>query len=365
MEVYIGGKRIKISPAQSVAKGGEADIFKLQGGLALKLFKPPDHPDLAGDFPAQKAAERRIQEHQRKLPDFPDHLPHYVVTPEELAVDRKRKILGYTMQFIEGAEVLLRYGDKGFRQAGISNGDVAALFRNLHETLEGLHKAGVIVGDLNDLNVLVKEHGAYFIDADSYQFGRYPCRVYTEKFLDPLLVDPGSNMIVPARPYNEEADWYAFCLMLMQSLLFVGPYGGVYQPKDRNKRIPHNVRPLHRITVFVAEVKYPKVALHYKVLPDDLLDYLFDVFKRDKRGAFPTALLDMDWKTCEVCGLVHARPVCPDCAVPAPAVVVQTVRVRGAVTCTRIFKTRGIILFAAARKDKLLYLYWENNEFKR
>ncbi len=61
--------------------------------------------------------------------------------------------------------------------------------------------------------------------------------------------------------------------MLMQSLLFVGPYGGVYRPTDKKKTVLHDARPLKRITVFDPEVRYPKPARPYNMLPDDLLGY--------------------------------------------------------------------------------------------
>jgi hypothetical protein len=365
MRVYVRGKKLGLDPSQSIAKGGEADIFRLSPTEALKLFKQPDHPDLAGDPLAQMAAELRIAEHQTKLPEFPTNLPIQVVTPEALATNRSGRVLGYTMRFIEGAEVLLRYADKGFRQAGPSYDDVLAFFRDLHSAVEGAHRAGVIIGDFNDLNVLVKDKKTYLIDADSYQFGRYQCRVFTEKFLDPLLCDPHSAAIMLSQPYGPAADWYAFAVMAMQTLLFVGPYGGVYQPKDKSQRVAQSARPLHRITVFDSDVKYPKVALHYSVLPDDLLHYLIGVFKKDRREAFPVRLLDMEWKTCEACGLLHARGLCPACDKHAPAAVVQAVRVRGTVTCARVFRTTGLITYAAVQEDKLRYIYREGDRFKR
>ena len=71
MDVYLRGKRIKLDPARSIGKGGEADVFDLGGGRALKLFKSPDHPDYQGLPQEQKAAEERIAIHQNKLRAFP------------------------------------------------------------------------------------------------------------------------------------------------------------------------------------------------------------------------------------------------------------------------------------------------------
>ena len=42
-----------------------------------------------------------------------------------------------------------------------------------------------MVGDFNDLNILVTGTDAWLIDADSFQFGTYLSPVFTERFLDP------------------------------------------------------------------------------------------------------------------------------------------------------------------------------------
>ncbi|MFH0903432.1 MAG: hypothetical protein V2A73_22615, partial [Pseudomonadota bacterium] len=125
MDVYLGGKRIKLDPSKSLGKGGEADVFDVGKGLALKIFKSPDHPDYRGLPLEQKAAEERIALHQRKLREFPIALPAQVVAPVELATDRSgRFIVGYAMSLVTPAQPLLRYADPGFRHAGASNASV-------------------------------------------------------------------------------------------------------------------------------------------------------------------------------------------------------------------------------------------------
>src|SRR5438270_13996966 len=106
MNVYVAGKKMRIDPARSIGKGGEADVYDIGGGRALKLFKPPDHPDLAGDAEAQQAARDRLAEHQQKLRAFPSALPDRVVMPAELATEGANGgIVGYAMRRLENAEV--------------------------------------------------------------------------------------------------------------------------------------------------------------------------------------------------------------------------------------------------------------------
>ena len=365
MDVYLDGKRLRLTPTSSIGKGGEADIFDIGGNLAAKVFKDVNHPDLSGEPHEQKGAEERICEHQKKLPAFPRNLPPHVVVPQRLLTDAGgRKIVGYVMPLVSNAEVLMSYGDRSFRQAGIPNAVVLKIFKDLWTTVEGIHKAQVVVGDFNDLNILVCNSDAYIIDADSFQFGPFLTKVFTAKFVDPLLCNPHKTSLELLKPHTSNSDWYAFAIMFMQSLLFVHPYGGVYRPKDVKKRIPHDERPLHRITVFNADVRYPKPAIPYGVLPDDLLDYFHKVFEKDLRNIFPSNLIEgLRFTTCTNCGTEHARSACPNCAMPG--VVKSVTRVTGKVTSTRFFKTSGVILRAACQEGKLLWLYHEDGKFKR
>lgn len=367
MDVFLGGKRIRLNPKQAFGKGGEADVFDIGKAQALKLFKSDQHPDYQGMPQEQQAARVRLKEHQRKLPQFPKYLPDRVIQPQALVTDKSGKtVLGYTMPLLRDAEVLLKYSERNFRQAGIAQQTVIEIFRDLHTTVSKLHFCQVVIGDFNDLNVLVKDKEAHLIDADSFQFGPFITPVFTARFVDPLQCNPQQNQPILTAPHTPDSDWYAFTIMLMQSLLFVHPYGGVYQPSDPTQRIPHEARPLHRITVFNPAVKYPKPALPYKLLPDDLLHYFHQVFEQDLRGEFPRSQLDsLLWKTCPTCGVEHARVTCPTC-LQAPASAPKSVTVvRGQVIATRCFRTEGVILAAALNGNQLHWLYWERGAFKR
>lgn len=291
-----------------------------------------------------------------------------MITPEHLAMDARGKlVVGYSMPLISGAEVLLRYTERQFRESGVDTNDVLAMFADLHGTVAALHKAGVVIGDFNDLNVLVKGTEAYQIDADSMQFGPYHCRVYTERFIDPLLSGPKVKRPTLTYPYKPDSDWYSFVVMFVRCMLYAGPYDGIYRPKDKNKRIPHDARPLHRVTIFNPEVRYPKPALPIEVLPDDVLDYFHRVFEKDERGEFPLALLrGMRWTQCTNCGTQHGRVLCPECAGPAPAAVKEAIQVRGTVTARTTFSKRtGIILNATHEGGKLLWVWHDGKQFRR
>ncbi|NIM59412.1 MAG: hypothetical protein GTO16_10785, partial [Candidatus Aminicenantes bacterium] len=361
------GKRIRLDP-QKAMEGGEAQVFNIGGGKALKLYKPPNHPSYAGSGEEhqrnREGARLRLIEYQHKLREFPKNLPPKVIAPEELVFDKNGKIIGYVMRYLSG-ELLSRYAEKGFSSQGITNDQKVTILRDLYETISRTHAARVVAGDINYFGVIVIGHEAYLIDADGFQFGRFLCRAFTERFVDPLLCDPKKTKPILFRPYSSDSDWYAFAVMLMECLLFTNPYGGVYRPKDPKRRITQEERPLRRISIFHPEVGYPKPAIHYRVLPDDLLQHLHLVFEKDKRGEFPKTLLSLRWTKCLKCGTEHTRDVCPNCAHVAPAAVKEVTVVRGKVTATRIARTSGVIVFAASEQGKLSWLYHENGQLKR
>lgn len=367
MKIYINGTGVRVTAQQAIAKGGEADIFDLGNGQVLKLFKSPDHADYQAFPQEQQAASLRIAEHQEKLRQFPQNLPSRVVTPLDLATDQKGgKIVGYTMPFLQSTEPLMKYSDRTFRQQGVATQAIGELFLDLHDTLSKLHFAGVVIGDFNDLNVLVRGTEAFLIDADSFQFDNFLCRVFTARFVDPLRCDPQATQPMLNRPFNQDSDWYAFSVLLMQSLLLVDPYGGVFKPADPARKVLQGARSLHRITVFHPEVKYPKPAISYKVLPDELLHHFHQVFERDLRGEFPRSLLEtLHWQTCAHCGLEHARYHCPTCAHPAPGAVKSVTVVRGRVVATRLLDTEGVILCASSEQGEVRWLLHHHGQFLR
>ncbi len=363
--LFLNHKKLTLKPQQFLGKGGEAEVYRLNRQQAVKLFKSPDHADYRGQVQEQQAARNRIAVHQQKLPLFPGNLPERVVVPMDWVRDDRQQIVGYTMRLLTGVEPLLRFCDRNFRQS-IPHQRVVQIFQDLHDTVSKLHFAGVVIGDFNDLNVLVRGTEAFLIDADSFQFEPFTCGMFTARFVDPLLCDPQANQPLLQRPHTEQSDWYAFTVMLMQSLLFVDPFGGVYKPKDASQRVPQAARSLHRITVFHPEVKYPKPALPYDRLPDELLHYFQSVFERDQRGEFPRSLLDnLHWTTCSTCGTEHARSHCPVCAQSQPGAVVSVTIVRGQVTATRVLQTEGLIQFATVAAGQLQWVLWRQGQFQR
>ncbi|EKD24715.1 MAG: hypothetical protein ACD_80C00167G0013 [uncultured bacterium (gcode 4)] len=366
--VYLNGQPIRLT--KEIGAGQEAVVYDMGHGQVAKIYRLPSDQYYAQSPEEQHAATARISMHQKKLSLFPTGLPSNIIAPSNLLTDKQGAIVGYVMPFITGAETLLKYGDMGYRQSlNISNNEIRDIFLQLHDTLKSLHSKKVIIGDFNDLNILVKNKNVYMIDTDSYQFGKFISTMYTEKFVDPLLCDlvkTGNDTIwTMAHSHNYNGDWYAFTALLFKSLLFVDPYGGIYKPKDTNKRMRQQLRASHRINVFDPEVIYPKHAYPYKVLDGALLHYFQNVFNKDLRGEFPQVLLkNMQWKMCNACGIEYATSKCPICNAGVMHSITP-ISVTGNVQIKEVFVTQGSILFATLQQGKLVYVYHENDQYKR
>ena len=351
-----------------IGEGQEAVVYKLSPTTVVKVYRQPDDPYYQGNTIEQKGATVRLKAIRQKLQAFPQGLPKNIIAPSALVYDDKNTVIGYTMPYIDKAHTMLQYGDKIFRtQNNIDNNIIIEVFKHLHKSLSALHQKGVVVGDFNDMNILVKNALPYFIDSDSWQFDKFICSMYTDKFVDPLLchqiTNNGIETMVLHKPHNALSDWYAFAVLLWKALLFVDPYGGIYKPKDKQKNIKQHLRPLQRITVMHPDIIYPKHAYPYKVLPPSLLDWMTQVLVHNKREIFPYHLLEqITWKSCKNCGIEYATHKCPSCNsnyIAAPQIVYNNI------TINEIFRTKGTIVYTTVANNTLQYVRYENNIFYR
>ncbi len=162
-----------------------------------------------------------------------------------------------------------------------------------------------MIGDCNDLNVLVEARRVHLIDIDSYQLPGFPCSMFSERFVDPRLCNGG---VVPQRPHDADSDWFAFAAMVLRTLLGVGPWGGVHASCLASQRAAR------RLSVLGSGITFPRSARPIATLPDELVAALRAIFERDVRGTFPRTLLEsLRLRTCATCGESHARSVCPMC----------------------------------------------------
>jgi DNA-binding helix-hairpin-helix protein with protein kinase domain len=154
--VTVDGQRFALRGLPPLGQGGEAEVFDLGDGRALKILKAPDHPDYAGLPAAQAAAAVRLAGLGDKLAAFPRRLPPRVVAPSALAIaGRRGPVVGYAMPRVTGDAIAVAADARWRRSAGVDGNAVVAALRDLAATLAAIHAAGAVVGDLNDQDVLV------------------------------------------------------------------------------------------------------------------------------------------------------------------------------------------------------------------
>jgi len=340
MKVLHNSRWRRLKDSDRLGSGGEAVVYRV-GDDALKIFHPPQHKPRTAEG---KRERQLLQEKLQKVAAFPTGLPNNVLTPTSMVVDEKQHAVGYAMPLLQGAQELARLRTRRGQQQLSSSNALLQLFRNLHATVSSLHAHGVVIGDFNDANVLFVDDNVYLIDADSMQFSTsghtYVCRVGHERFLDPKLygVDLASTSTTsPA--LNVDSDWYAFNVLLLQSLLWVHPYGGVHPAHPTLLR-----RAEARVSIFDGDVKLPKAARPLRCLPSALADFFCAVFESDARQPFDVSLLPSTFSTCSRCQQESLSTTCPTCTTSTSVHVASPATLTTGVDVREAFVTNGVVL---------------------
>lgn len=339
--VVLHGASLDLDDGLLLGEGGEARVFRHPSdpSTALKVFwQAPRNATTAERALAQRLRALRAE----KLRSFPRDLPAVVVAPQGTLVDERGQACGYAMRRVASALTVAALCSS---RRALDNTQICAAIKALAAALPTLHARGVVVGDLNDGNVLVDATGApHLIDADSFQLGALPCPVAHERFLDPRLY---GRAFADAPCFDEGSDWYALRVHLFALLTLVHPYGGVHLALPtllRRAEAGHSV--------LRSDVKVPNCARPFEALPDELLHDLAACFDGGARTPLAPVLLDARWRRCS-CGLEHARPSCPACRTRVAA---PTIRTSKGVTVETIWTGAGTVLSARDHDGQLAYL---------
>ncbi len=311
MQVSLNGRALTLAPSTLLGVGGEADVYGI-GNLAIKVYRGLDDVALAA----------RAQ----KLRAFPKLSTSRVLAPLAPVFDRDNRCVGYAMHKLEGSR---EFGTLCRAKSHLSMSDTLQVLRSLHEIIVGVHRERLVVGDLNDGNVLIRKREAFLIDCDSAQFGQFTCPVAHERTLAPELY--GFDLESKAA-FTEATDWYAFGVLAVSALLGVHPYGGTHPTLRTLLR-----RAEASVSIVSDAVTYPRAARPLLALPDAWLSWMKRVFEHKERKAFPATLLRTAFTRCS-CGLEHGRSRCPNCAkaIPTP----KATRI-GACHATQLARTSG------------------------
>ncbi len=173
--VFMGGKRLRLEDGDLLGVGGEGRVFRV-GDRAIKVFFT------------------MTPERKKKLAAFPASMPARVIRPLDLCTDAKGELVGYAMRVLDGAVDAHRLAQRKWRESNVRAPEVLEMFRTIASTIAELHELGVVVGDLNDGNVVLTPPQPsapwqpWFIDADSMQWRGHPCTVAHERFPRPAAL---------------------------------------------------------------------------------------------------------------------------------------------------------------------------------
>lgn len=270
--LLIKGRKWKEGKFPEIGRGGEAVIYALKEDTVAKVFLEPSDPQFASDAGLQKAAEERIVLMQTKLYDIPNDLPSRVVVPNGILIDENEKIFGYTMPFIAQSKNFSE-----IKSIQTNKNKIKDLLLQLYDVIAALHNKGVIIGDLNENNILVTpRNGIKIVDVDSMQFDKYICTTFITRYTPPEFLKLGKSITLKKKR-NDITDWYAFLVIAMRLLANTDPYGGVVQNMTLGERLKNN------ITIFDPRVIYPVTAIPIRTIHRPVLEIFFEAFFKKAR----------------------------------------------------------------------------------
>jgi hypothetical protein len=343
MQVQFQNKPLLLDRSAVLGAGGEATVFALDATRIAKVWHQAD-PRRARKVAAIMARS----------------WPSEILAPVDVLLDAvSGEIVGCVGPRAPGrfAPLSSLFSLKA-RAAGVTVADIVQVLSSLSTVLDGLHRSGVVVGDLSDENELFSAGEVRFIDVDSFQIGGEPCAVATEDYVDPSLY----GVDLSARPvFAPEHDRYALAVLAFRALLLVHPYGGTHPSFTT---IP--ARASERLWVLRDDVRYPiKVALPPDVLSPALLDYFESVFVGGERGPLPTKELFSHAAAvvrCDRCGLEAPGLLaeCPACRKKGQAI---PVRIQRGCVGDKILAADGPITFLEIAGERVFAVAIEGGRF--
>jgi hypothetical protein len=264
MKVLIKGSStaINLSKGDFLASGGEGSVY-VKGDVAYKIYTDP-----AKMIPEGKIAD---------LASISD--PN-VIRPKDVICDERGKPLGYTMRYVSDTMAMCQLFPRSFREReGLGHDKVIALVQSMRKNVADIHKAGVLIVDLNEMNVLVSSDfkQAFWIDVDSYQTKHYPATAIMPSVRDPLTSHGD---------FTELSDWFSFGILAFQLFIGIHPFKGKHPSiksfEDRMKA---------GVSVFDSSVSVPKVCYPMDVIPEAYRSWFKAVFQDKKRLPPPTDLV--------------------------------------------------------------------------
>lgn len=257
VKIQVNKKTINLTQKNYLAEGGEGKVY-VRGQTAFKIYEDPKKM-----IPLGKIQELSVL-------DRPN-----IIKPTDV-VHKKTLPVGYSMNYIKDTYALCQLFPQTFwTRNHFDIKSALKLIEKLNDDLNHIHSKGILVVDLNEMNILISKDfkNPYWIDVDSWQTKSFPATALMETVRDRH-----------ASGFNEGTDWFAFAVITFQLLTGIHPYKGRHKVKGLDQRMAQN------ISVFNKDVTIPKVCRPIQQIPKNLHDWYFDVFEKGLRSAAPIKL---------------------------------------------------------------------------
>ena len=292
------------------SEGGEGKIYVMQNDI-IKIFDKQ-----AVDV---KLKGRKIIALMRLGLALPKN--HRFALPYKFIVEYDKKTnkvepIGFRMKKIDGKEFAILNGKKACKDYNVTLKKILEMLLIIKYDLHVLHKFGIIVGDLNERNILFETNSnltPHIIDCDSWSItvdgNHYPCQVIMPSYQDPLMKFKDKKAI-----FTRETDNFSFMLMAFKMLTRMSPFAGTHPKFPDLTPEERIVKGAHIIGVKGALL--PKNVRNFNVISTDLLK-LFKDFFEGKTRYFGNELEEFygNLKQCNKCGeqFWRGRGDCPCC----------------------------------------------------
>lgn len=264
MRVHIKGKgQIDLNNNDYLGEGGQGKIYA-KGKTVYKIYHDPKKM-----IPEGKIAELAVLTQPN------------IIKPEDVLVDGKGKVIGYTMPFIKDTHPLCKVFTKAFQQREkVTPEQKLHMVRRMQETLDHVHvHKDYLIIDLNEMNFLAspKFDEVYFLDVDSYQTPSFPASALMESVRDRHMPYKNGNPV-----FSHETDYFALAIVTFQLFIGIHPYKGKHPSiHDMDERMKQNISVLNK------NVTVPAVCFPFASIPKVYLDWYTAVFEKGLRVAPP------------------------------------------------------------------------------
>jgi serine/threonine protein kinase len=258
MKVHVKGKgQVDLTSNDFVAEGGQGKIYS-KGNVVYKVYHDPKKM-----IPVAKIQELHALTTSN------------IVKPEDLLMDGKNKLIGYTMRFVPNTHPLCKLFTKAFRQREqVTEGQIVGIVQKMRETVRHIHDHKMLIVDLNEMNFLVppKFDDVYFIDVDSYQTPSYHATALMESVRDRHMT-PGH--------FTELTDWFSFGVVSFQLFIGIHPYKGKHPKYTGVDALDERMK--DNISVLNKAVAMPAVCYPLANIPKGYLDWYKRLFEKGER----------------------------------------------------------------------------------